>query len=81
MEIICRFCQGIVEVKYKNVFKLGEDYFVTYCPGCHTENEVWDVYDWFSIREIEYIEKYNNENEKGYSEGGCLSDDDNEDLY
>lgn len=82
MEIICRFCQGAFEVDYKNVFRIDEDYFVTYCPGCYTENEVWDVYDWFDQREIDYIKKYNNEDEKGSSEGGCLSDDNNdEDLY
>lgn len=60
MEIVCRNCQGIVAIDYRQVFKLEEDFFVTYCPGCDSENEVWDVYDWLDPPEIEYIEKYNN---------------------
>ena len=63
MEIICRYCQGIIVVDYKIVYKVDEDYFVTYCIGCGAENEVWDVYDWFSPEEIDHIEKHNSERE------------------
>lgn len=81
MEIICRYCQGTIDVEYKNIYKLADNYFVTYCPGCDTENEVWDVYDWFDVKEIAWIEKWNNdENENGYSEGRCLLDDDEDDY-
>ena len=72
MEIICRYCQGTIDVKYTMIFKLSDDYFVTHCLGCDTENEVWDVYDWFDIDEIQWIEQWQNESSP---EGGCISDD------
>ena len=79
MEIICRYCQSVISIKYKMIYKIGPDYFVTYCPGCDTENEVWDVYDWFDPEEIMWIEKWQNEDEEGSSERGCTDDD--EDFY
>ena len=68
MEIICCFCQGSFEVRYKEIYRIEEEYYVTFCPGCDVQNEVWDVEEWFEPSEIEYIEKYNNNSEEDYAD-------------
>ncbi len=72
MEIICYSCQGTLEASYKDIYRLEEDYFVTFCPACGAENEMWDVEDWLEPDQFEWILKNNNEEKQSYED---LDDD------